>query len=117
LVSPAVRGPVCVVGKSGVESGEAFTVSASCCCEGSRKKRSTGTEIGARIKELFRRTIQKGGGVFAIYLEQSDADGDALLEKPFRPHDRLCARCRLSFKGDRAAIPSLAVGDRVGTSE
>ncbi len=57
-----------VVGKSGIEGGEALTVNASCCCVGSRKKSTAGTEIGARIKELFRREMQKGG-VFAIHLE------------------------------------------------
>jgi hypothetical protein len=77
-------------------------------------KQSAGREIGARIKELFRREIQNGG-VFAIYLEHSDADGHALPHKPMSPRNRLFERCRLSFKGDRGAIPCLAVGDPLET--
>jgi len=103
-----------VVGKSGIEGGEALTVNTSCCCIGSRKKSSAGTEIGARVKKLFRREVQKGG-VFAIHLKQSDADGDTLREKPFGPRNCLLKRCRLSFKGDGAAIPSLAPGKLVRT--
>ena len=54
-------------------------------------------------------------GVLAVHLEQPNADGDALREKPFGPRDCLFERCRLSFKGDGAAIPSLASGELVGT--
>jgi len=64
-----------VVGKSGIEGGEAFTVNASCFCVRNGKKSSPGTEIGGRVKQLFGREIQKGG-VFAVHLEQPDADGD-----------------------------------------
>ena len=50
-----------VIGKSGIERGEALTMNASCCCVGRRKKSSAGTEIGARVEQLFRREMQKGG--------------------------------------------------------
>ena len=103
-----------VVRKSGIEGGEALTLDASRSRVGSRKKSSAETEIGARIKQLFRREMQNGG-VFAIHLEQTDTDGDALRQKPFSPSNRLFERCRLSFKCDRAAIPSLAPGELVGT--
>ena len=103
-----------VVGQSGIEGGEALTVNASCFCVRSGKKSSPGTEIGARIKQLFGREMQKSG-VFAVHLEQPDADGDALREKPFRPRNRFFERCGLSFKSDGAAIPSLAAGELVGT--
>ena len=103
-----------VVGKSRIEGGEALTVNTSCCCVGSRKKSGAGTQIGTRVKKLFRSDVQKGG-VFAIHLEQSDADGDTLREEPFGPRDCLLERCRLSFKGDGAAIPALAPGELVGT--
>ena len=103
-----------VVGQSGIEGGEALTVNASCFCVRSGKKSSPGTEIGARVKQLFGREMQKGG-VFAVHLEQPDADGDALREKPFRPRNRFFERCGLSFKSDGAAIPSLATGELVGT--
>jgi hypothetical protein len=36
-----------------------------------------------------------------------------MREKPFHPCNRLFERCRLSFKPDRAAVPSLAVGGPV----
>ena len=103
-----------VVGQSGIEGGEAFTVDASCCCVRGGKKSSTGTEIGARVKQLFGGEMQKGS-VLAVHLEQPDADGDALREKPFGPRNCFFERCRLSFKGDGAAIPSLAAGELVGT--
>ena len=103
-----------VVRKNGIEGGEALAVNVSCCCVGSRKKSSAGTEIGTRVEQLFRRETQKGG-VFAVHLEQTDADGDPLRQKPFSPSNRLFERCRLSFKCDRAAIPSLAPGELVGT--
>src|SRR5579863_6277739 len=103
-----------VVGQSEIEGGETFTVNASCFRVRAGKKSSPGTEIGARVKQLFGREMQKGG-VFAVHLEQPDADGDALREKPFRPRNRFFERCRLSFKGDGAAIPSLAAGELVGT--
>ena len=103
-----------VVRKSGIEGGEALAVNVSCCCVGSRKKSSAGTEIGTRVEQLFRRETQKGG-VFAVHLEQTDADGDPLRQKPFSPSNRLFERCRLSFKGDGAASPSLESGELVGT--
>ncbi len=53
--------------------------------------------------------------VLAVYLEQPNAHSDALPKKPFRPGDCLFERCRLSFKGNCAAIPSLAPGELVGT--
>src|SRR6266404_462491 len=53
--------------------------------------------------------------VLGVHLEQPDAHGDALREKPFGPRDCLVERCRLSFKGDGATIPSLAPGELVGT--
>src|ERR1700687_305151 len=102
-----------VVGQSGIESGEALTVNASCFCVRSGKKSSAGTEIGARVKQLFGREMQKGC-VFAVHLEQSDADGDALREKPFRPRNRFFERCGLSFKSDGSSIPSLAAGGMGG---
>jgi len=58
--------------------------------------------------------MQKGS-VLAVHLEQSDADCDALREKPMSPSNRLFERGRLSFKGNGAAIPSLAVRELVGT--
>ena len=100
-----------VVGQSGIEGGEALTVNASCFCVRSGKKSRAGTEIGARVKQLFGREMQKGG-VFAVHLEQPDADGDALREKPFRPRNRFFERCGLSFKSDGASIPSLAAALR-----
>ena len=103
-----------VVRKSGIEGGEALTLDASRSRVGSRKKSSAGTEIGARVKQLFRSEMQKGG-VFAVHLEQTDTDGDPLRQKPFSPSNRLFERCRLSFKGDGAAIPSLESGELVGT--
>ena len=103
-----------VVGQSGIEGGEALTLNASCCCVGGRKKRSPSTEIGARVKQLFGREMQERG-VLAVHLEQSDADGDPLREKPMSPRNRFFERCRLSFKSDGAAIPSLPVGELVGT--
>src|ERR1700692_5088531 len=98
-----------VVGQSGIEGGETFTVNASCFCVGNGKKSSAGTKISARVKQLFGGEMQKGG-VLAVHLEQPDADGDALREKPFRPRNRFFERCGLSFKSDGAAIPSLAAG-------
>ena len=53
--------------------------------------------------------------VLAVHLEQPNAHGDALPEEPFGPRDCLFERCRLSFKGDGGAIPSLASGELVGT--
>ena len=103
-----------VVRESGIEGGEAFTVNASCFRVRAGKKSSPGTEIGARVKQLFGREMQKSG-VFAVHLEQPDADGDALREKPFRPRNRFFERCRLSFKGDGASIPSLEAGELVWT--
>jgi len=103
-----------VVGQSEIEGGEAFTVNASCFCVRSGKKSSPGTKIGAKVKELFGREMQKGG-VFAVHLEQPDADGDALREKPFRPRNRFFERCGLSFKSNGSSIPSLASGELVGT--
>src|SRR6266852_6088352 len=52
---------------------------------------------------------------FAVYLEQTDTDGDPLGEKPFSPSNRLFERRRLSLKGDRAATPTLASRELVGT--
>jgi hypothetical protein len=83
------------------------SISQACLTRPTIRLRSRPPTAGRIVK------TQNGGG-FAIYMEQSDADGDAVLEKPFRPHDRLFARCRLSFEGDRAGIPSLAVGGLVG---
>ena len=103
-----------VVGKSGIEGGEALTMNPSYCCVGRRKKGSAGTEISARVKQLFRREMQNGG-VFAVHLKQTDADGDPLCQKPSSPSNRLFEGCRLSFKGDRATIPSLAPGELVRT--
>ena len=57
-----------VVGQSGIEGGEAFTVNASCFCVRSGKENSPGTEIAARVKQLFGPEMQKGG-VFAVDLE------------------------------------------------
>ena len=101
-----------VVGQSEIEGGEALTVNASCLCVGSGKKSGAGTEIGARVKQLFGREMQKDG-VFTVDLEEPNADGDALREKPFRPRDGFFERCGLSFKSDGAAIPSLAAGELV----
>ena len=53
--------------------------------------------------------------VLAVHLEQPNAHGDALPEEPFGPPDCLLERCRLPFKGDCGAIPSLASGELVGT--
>src|SRR5713101_2706500 len=53
--------------------------------------------------------------MLAVHLEQANAHGDALSEKPLGPRDCLLERCRLSFEGDGAAIPSLAPGELVGT--
>ena len=53
--------------------------------------------------------------VLAVHLEQPNAHGDALPEEPFGPRDCLFERCRLSFKGDGGAIPSLASGELAGT--
>jgi hypothetical protein len=103
-----------VVGQSGIEGGEAFTVNASCLCVRGGKQSGAGTEIRARVKQLFGREMQKGG-VFAVDLEQPDADGYALREKPFRPRKRFFERCGLSFKSDGAAIPALAAGKLMGT--
>ena len=103
-----------VVGQSGIEGGEAFTVNASCFCVRSGKKSSPGTEIGARVKQLFGREMQKGC-MLAVHLEQPDANGNALREKPFRPRNRFFERCGLSFKSDSAAIPSPAAGELAGT--
>jgi len=52
--------------------------------------------------------------VLAVHLEKPNAHGDALPEEPFGPRDCLFERCRLSFKGDGGAIPSLAAGEPVG---
>ena len=57
-----------VVGQSGIEGGEAFTLNASCFCVRSGKKSSPGTEIDARVEQLFGREMQKGG-VLAVHLE------------------------------------------------
>ena len=114
VVESGCRRSGVVVGQSGIEGGEALTLGPSCCCVGSGKKSSAGTDIGARVKQLFRREMQKVG-VFAVYLEQTDADGEPLGKKPFCPSNRLFERCRLSFKGDHAAIPSLAPRELVGT--
>jgi len=103
-----------VVGQSGIEGDEALTVNASCFCVRSGKKSSPRSEIGTRVKQLFGREMQKGG-VFAVHLQESDADGDALREKPFRPRNRFFERCGLSFKSDGAAIPSLAAGELMWT--
>ena len=53
--------------------------------------------------------------MFAIHLEESDADCDAPSKKPVGPRDCLLDRSRLSFKGDGGAIPSVASGELVGT--
>jgi hypothetical protein len=103
-----------VVGQSGIGGGKTLTLNASCFCERSGKKSSAGTEIRERVKQLFGREMQKGG-VFAVHLEQHDADGDALREKPFRPRSHFFERCGLSFKSDGAAIPSLAPGELEAT--
>ncbi len=57
----------------------------------------------------------KSLGVLAVHLQKADADGDTMREKPFGPRNRFLKRCRLSFKGDGAAIPSLAPGKLVRT--
>jgi len=102
-----------VVGKGGVEGVEALTLNASCCCVGSRKNGSAGSEIGAGVKKLFRCEIQNGS-VFAVHLEKTDADRNPLRKKPLGPCDCLLDGCGLSFKGDCPAIPSLAPGELVG---
>ena len=68
-------------------------------------------EISARVKQLFSGEMQMLS-VLAVHLEQPNAHGDALTEEPFGPRDCLFERCRLSFKGDGAAIPSLAAAPR-----
>jgi len=62
---------------------------------------------------LFRRELQKGS-VLAVHLEKSDADCDALHQKPMCPSKRLFVRGRLSFQSNGAAIPSLAACELVG---
>ncbi len=53
--------------------------------------------------------------MFAVHLEQPNADGDTLSEKPFRPCNRLFSRCGLAFQGDYPATPSLAPCELVRT--
>src|SRR6202140_1458032 len=71
-------------------------------------------EISARAEQLFRGEMQMLS-VLAVHLRQPKAHGDALTEEPFGPRDGLFERCRLCFKGDGGAIPSLASGELVGT--
>src|SRR5229473_7421320 len=87
---------------------------ASCCCVRSRKNSSARSEICAGVKKLFRCEMQKGS-VFAVHLEKTDADRNPSRKKPVGPCDCLIERYRLSFKGDGAAVPSLAPGELVGT--
>ena len=80
-----------VLGKSGIEGGEALAVDACCCGVSGRKKSGAGKEIGAWVEKLFGREMQKGS-VLAVHLEKSDADGDAPGEKPVSPRHRLFER-------------------------
>ena len=79
-----------------------------------RKKGSPCSEVGARIKELVRAHVQQDR-LLAVHLQKSNADGDALVEEPFGPCDRLVKRYRLSLQRDRAPSPSLAAGQLVRT--
>jgi hypothetical protein len=67
-------------------------------------------DVGARVEELFWLEV-KSSCIFGADLEESDRDGDAVLEKPAHPEDSLMFGVRLSGKLDCMVVESNHSGD------
>ena len=53
----------------------------------------------------------------AVYLQETNADGQTFSEKPFGPSNCLVERGRLAFECDRAVIPSLSPSELMRVEE